>query len=216
MIKVRNSVFETNSSSSHSIIVLSKASDDRKYTKEEFEDGFYLEYRDNGVFKIPYDDDLDFGRYPFRILSSFRDKLYYSIASFCGNAPYMSTSIDSKDKFEELVEIAKKYVDGLSDIEAPKTSYWSDEREEYIDCDYYGDIDHQSTGLLKECLLGEDISLEEFLTNKKYVIIIDGDEYDTFLDEIDSGIVDLSSIKKAYSASWSLKSRISKEEYDEL
>ena len=216
MIQVRNSVFETNSSSSHSIIVLNKASDDRKYTKEEFEDGFYLEYRDNGVFKIPYDDDLDFGRYPFRILSSFRDKLYYSIASFCGNAPYMSTSIDNKDKFEELVEIAKKYIDGLSDIEAPKTSYWSDEREEYIDCDYYGDIDHQSLGLLKECLLGEDISLEEFLTNKKYVIIIDGDEYDTFLDMIDSGIVDLDSIKKAYSASWSLKSRISKEESDWL
>ena len=46
--------------------------------------------------------------------------------------------------------------------------------------------------------------------NKKYVIIIDGDEYDTFLDLIDSGIVELDIIKNAYTASYGLEERISK------
>ena len=221
MIQVRNSVFETNSSSSHSIVVLNKESKDRKYTQEEFQDGFYLEYRDNGIFKIPFEDRLEFGRYPFRVLSSFRDKLYYSIASLCGNVYPTNYTLENKEKFRELVEIAKKYVKGLSDIEAPKTECWveSHDKNSYngkeVLCDYYGDIDHQSSGLLKNCLLGEDISLEEFLTNKKYVIIIDGDEYDTFLDLIDSGIVELDIIKSAYTASYGLEERISKKKSSE-
>lgn len=219
MIQVRNSVFETNSSSSHSIVVLNKESENRRYTQEEFQKGFYLEYRDNGIFKIPFEDRLEFGRYPFRVLSSFRDKLYYSIASLCGNVYPTNYTIENRENFRELVEIAKRYINGLNDIEVPKTECWVESsgknsyRGKNVVCDYYGNIDHQSLGLLKECLLGEDISLEEFLTNKKYVIIIDGDEYDAFLDLIDSGIVELDIIKSAYTASYGLEERISKKKF---
>ncbi len=43
-----------------------------------------------------------------------------------------------------------------------------------------GQIDHQSAGLLKNFLKNEGISLKKFLTNRKYNVVIDGDEYQKF------------------------------------
>ena len=44
---------------------------------------------------------------------------------------------------------------------------------------YFGSIETDST-LLERFLKKENISLEEFLTNRKYIIVIDGDEYCVF------------------------------------
>ena len=44
---------------------------------------------------------------------------------------------------------------------------------------YFGDIETDST-LLERFLKREKITLEEFLTNRKYIIIVDGDEYCIF------------------------------------
>lgn len=46
----------------------------------------------------------------------------------------------------------------------------------------YGSVDHQSRGLLERFLQEKNISIEEFLTNRQYIIAIDGDEY-CVLDE---------------------------------
>ena len=65
--QIRRGVFETNSSSMHSLTVIKK---NEKYTPEEIQEDFYL-YDDrssgekNCIWYI-YGDDLDFGRQPFR------------------------------------------------------------------------------------------------------------------------------------------------------
>lgn len=50
------------------------------------------------------------------------------------------------------------------------------------------------SGFLKK----ENISLEEYLTNKRYVVIQDGDEYGCFKDMKRSGLVNMDAIDHEY------------------
>lgn len=61
-------------------------------------------------------------------------------------------------------------------------------------------IDHQSRGLLTQFLKTEGISLEEFLLNKKYVIIEDSDETCLFKELKRSGLFNKDNIVKEYTA----------------
>ena len=61
-----------------------------------------------------------------------------------------------------------------------------------------GCIDHQSAGLLRNFLKKEGISLKEFLTNRKYIIVIDGDEYNEWDELKRSGVVNLANIKEEF------------------
>lgn len=63
---------------------------------------------------------------------------------------------------------------------------------------HIGTIDHQSAGMLKRFLEQKGISLKEFLLNKKYVIIIDGDEYNKWEELKRSGVINLQSIKEEF------------------
>lgn len=80
-IKIRKGVFETNSSSMHSLVV---KKENEYYTQEEMTGRMYLD--DNGVWKIWSDDDLHFGREPFQCLGDFSKKVKYAIASLCVEA----------------------------------------------------------------------------------------------------------------------------------
>lgn len=77
-IKIRTSVFETNSSSMHSLVV---KKENEYYTQEEMTERMYLD--DNGVWKI-WSDDLYYGRELFQCLGDFSKKVEYAIASLCG------------------------------------------------------------------------------------------------------------------------------------
>ena len=61
-----------------------------------------------------------------------------------------------------------------------------------------GNIDHQSAGLLKRFLENRNITLKEFLTNNKYTICIDGDEYNELDKLIKSGFIDMNFISEIY------------------
>lgn len=181
MLSIRRNTFETNSSSSHSIVLVNNA-----LNKNETECSPYFEafLYDDGTYCI-FDHDLTFGRSPFNVLCTFSEKLNYAIASF------------GEEKFNELEELACKYLKGLdgeccSGIELPKCR-WSSKEDKY-----YGDIDHQSIGILQNFLFKEDISLEEFLTNSNYIVIIDGDEYCIFEKLKESGLIKKEIIKKEY------------------
>ena len=63
---------------------------------------------------------------------------------------------------------------------------------------YYGYVDHQSMGLLQDFLKSENIALENFLRNKKYVVIIDGDEYDDWEGFKYSGLINIANIEKEF------------------
>lgn len=176
MKQIRCNIFETNSSSSHSIVLTNNDLDKSSY--------FETYLCNDGIYDI-FEHDLTFGRSPFNVLCTFSEKLNYAIASF------------GKEKFNELEELACKYLKGLdgeccSGIELPKCR-WSNKEDKY-----YGDIDHQSSGVLQGFLFKEDISLEEFLTNSNYIVIIDGDEYCIFEKLKDSGLIKSDTIEKEY------------------
>ena len=178
MKQIRRNVFETNSSSSHSLVI---TTDDEHYNREEINKDFYLTKK--GIVRL-WESSLEFYRSPFDMLVTFKDKLRYAIASSNGNL------------VDDCREICKKYVDGFTDFEFDTKDYvWNSEVKDYVETDelipnYGGTDDYLIDGWLKKY----NVSLEEFLTNKRYIVVVDGDEYNCWLHIKDSGLVDTSKI----------------------
>lgn len=234
--QIRNNVFETNSSSMHSLVVMKK---NERYTKEEIAKDFsYLSNDKNTgekhcVWNIWNEDELYFGRSPFKILYNFKNKWIYAMASLV---------LEYNDEiYKELKRIAIKNVPGLKKIKLPTTQFsiMDKEDEKNINSDYakkygktedefikylsekkkqfelteeifywkdeYGDFVYEApyTGIVDENILirfleKENITLEEFLLNKKYVIVVDGDEYCIWKDFKNTGLIDLGMIEREY------------------
>lgn len=228
--KIRHGVFETNSSSMHSLVVMRT---DEKYTSAEFVNGIYL-CRDTEtgekdcVWNI-HEDDLYFGRSPFRSLGTFKDKWLYACASLV---------LEYGDEtYNELISIALKYVPGLKKIVLPtsvksipdknthKDDWYfqeygktEDEFMEYLsqkEKDLGAEIEYWKTDLeywkfeypytgscdsdiLTHFLEKEGITLEEYLINKKYVVIQDGDEYCYWYDMKRTGLINEAVIDYEY------------------
>ena len=178
MKQIRRNVFETNSSSSHSLVI---TTDNEHYTREEINKNFYI--TKEGKVRL-WESSLEFYRSPFDMLVTFKDKLRYAIASSNGNL------------VDECREICKKYVDGFIDFEFDTKDYvWDSEVKDYVETNepipnYGGTDDYQIEGWLKSY----NVSLEEFLTNKRYIVVVDGDEYNCWFHIKDSGLVDTSKI----------------------
>ena len=177
MKQIRRNVFETNSSSSHSLVI---TTDDEHYNREEINKDFYMT---DGIVRL-WDSSLEFYRSPFDMLVTFKDKLRYAIASSNGNL------------VNQCREICQKYVDGFVDFKFDKIDYvWDSEVEDYVETDdpipnYGGTDDYQIEGWLKHY----NVSLEEFLTNKRYIVVVDGDEYAIYDHIKKSGLFDTSKI----------------------
>lgn len=178
MKQIRRNVFETNSSSSHSLVI---TTDNEHYTREEINKNFYI--TKEGKVRL-WESSLEFYRSPFDMLVTFKDKLRYAIASSNGNL------------VDDCREICKKYVDGFTDFEFDTKDYvWDSEVKDYVETDelipnYGGTDDYQIEGWLKSY----NVSLEEFLTDKRYIVVVDGDEYNCWFHIKDSGLVDTSKI----------------------
>lgn len=179
MKQTRLGVFETNSSSMHSIVVMKNV---EKFAGqyEKFDTDIFLDK--NGKWTM-WTEDLEYGRYPFQVLATFRDKLLYAIPALCNN----------KNKYDDIVEVVKKYI--------PKFRKFDFSMRD--DGEKFGYIDHQSADLLYDFLNEEGITLEEFLTNKKYMIVIDGDEYAEFEKWVKSGLINVDDIDYTYC--WGVK-----------
>lgn len=167
MRKVRSNVFETNSSSMHSICINKKARE--KYTAPEILDWVYVH---KGEVRL-FDNDLSFGRSPFDILVSPYEKAKYAIAAY------------GESGIKEITDIFRDVFNSAAPV-----NWYKDENgcmvylfdhfkfsKGYDGKPFYGYIDHQSNGLLQRFLRKHGISLREFISNPKYVVVIDGDEY---------------------------------------
>ena len=189
MIQIRSSVFETNSSSMHSLVI--KKNGDY-YRPEELTRHLWLH---NGVWTMYREDGLSFGRAPFDCLSTFESKVRYAIASLCGYRQ------DAAERFKEIEELVCKIVPECTRIELPEQWYYEfddedeDEDEEIEDKLFYGHVDEDILTLFLE---KNNITLEDFLTNSKYVVIVDGDEYCIWKSMKESGLVNLNEIEKEY------------------
>lgn len=115
-IQIRTGMFETNSSSAHSLLIMKKC---QTMTQQEIRDEFYLDeewHKDNVLRLNSYGNE--YGR-SFNVLTSFRDKLSYALASMCGNCNMLKNYIEAGDTFEkEFVPLLKKLV-GVDEVEMP-------------------------------------------------------------------------------------------------
>lgn len=163
MIQIRRNTFETNSSSSHSLVIMTdniikENGEDLYFTHDEMLKSLHGVSR--GVYKS-WNKDWYFGRSPFRVLDTFEWKLQYAYAN-CG---------ENKDKIKEITDILKELVPEVKKVSIPEN---------------LGVDDWE----LFDWLEKYNISIKEFLTNKKYVVIQDGDEYYIWKDLINCGLID--------------------------
>lgn len=166
MKTIRNNVFETNSSSSHSLVITTL---DEHYTEDEIRNDVYIP--ENGVVRI-WTSSLEFYRSPFDILCTFNDKARYAIAS-------------SKGKLVDEVEaVYRKYIPEfvVFEFDERPESYDS---ENYV-IDYGGTDDYCIEGWLDKY----NITVEEFLTNRRYIVIVDGDEFCVWDHVKNTGLLD--------------------------
>ena len=218
--QIRRGVFESNSSSQHSLVVMKN---DDHYTTQEILKGLYIQK--DGVWDVC---GLDFGREPFRALGTFKMKWLYACASLVEEY--------NDDAYKELEALAFKYVPGLKRIQLPMTTtciinkdleenkdyeygkteeelnkyleqkeknwgietieYWEDRHGNFcFSIPYTGQTDEP---FLQRFLEHEKLSLEEYLTNRKYVIIQDGDEYCYWQDMKNAGLVNSDAIDHEY------------------
>lgn len=168
MKQVRRNVFETNSSSSHSIVLLKKNGEDYYYTYNEAMEELFI--RDDGNGTLDIYNHLYFGRSPFAILDTFYKKLLYAYA----NA--------GDPKSQRSKEVTKTLRELIPDIK--RVRLHSDPGTD--DCILWGALDHFG------------ITLKEFLINKRYFVIVDGDEYMVWHDLCHSGVVDRNRIEQEY------------------
>lgn len=193
MIQIRDNTFETNSSSSHSLIITDF---DGKYTPEEMMKGIYL--WDDKETRM-YESNLEFYRSPFSLLATFESKSRYAIASSQGHLA------------DEVEKIWHKYIPNFNgfkfDMETEEYDY---DKKEWVDLDepkpiYGGTDDYQIEGWLKSY----NVSLEDFLTMRRYMVVCDGDETREWYHILDSGLVDKSHIihdsEKEVAEAWKRK-----------
>lgn len=190
---IRRNVFETNSSSMHSIAI-SKSSG--YYSEEEIKES--LAHNDkkwgrdkqgnfNIVYKSKYNDDwaeeLSFGRAPFDILCTFGDKLKYVFAA-------MQSEWDDAAYKNFIDNELCKYLPFIKSVTFPKVS--ASYKVYHTNQNYvYGSIDHQSIYVFRDFIKTKKISIMEFLKNRKYIVIIDGDEYGVSEQLVKSNIIEL-------------------------
>lgn len=158
MKQIRQSVFETNSSSSHSLII--KNTGDEYFTEEEFKNNPIWWSAEIHEKWDPYCDKLHFGRYPFQVVSGFESKVRYAYANLIEYGWDEKLEEYEYTIPEELENLIKELVPGYLGIDLSK-------------CDSIGTDEPYLKGWMEKY----NISLREFITNKKYIVICDGDEY---------------------------------------
>lgn len=178
MIQIRDNTFETNSSSSHSLIITDF---DGKYTSDEMMKNIYL-WADKETRM--YESNLEFYRSPFSLLATFESKSRYAIASSDGRLA------------DEVEKIWHKYIPNFNGFKFDmKTEEYDYDKEEWVDLDepkpiYGGTDDYEIEGWLKSY----NVNLEDFLTMRRYMVVCDGDEYREWYHILDSGLMDKSHI----------------------
>jgi hypothetical protein len=202
MRQVRTGVFETNSSSMHSLVIKKESA---YFTEDEVRKDIYI--NKDGLINL-YHRDMYFGRSPFQVLTSLKDKALYTLASMC----------NSKDSecYKEVCDVIQSYIPEFKDFDLEFTSsthaekyYTEDDMKQYygegnyLKSDKYwitwgydfGSVDED---ILSHFLREENITITEFLKNKRYVVIVDGDEYCIYKDMKKNRLIDTNNIEREY------------------
>lgn len=108
------------------------------------------------------------------------------------------TSLDvhlknAEENFNNILKIVQDVYPECTNIELPIVTMHNKHKPH--DVTFYGYVDEDIlTPFLKE----EGISLKEFLTNKKYFVIVDGDEYCIWRSIKKTGVINKNMIAREY------------------
>lgn len=201
MRQIRQGLFETNSSSMHSLVV---KKGDSYVTPEEAKHDLWL---DNKGFSRAYNRNLNFGRSPFQILYTPKEKALYAIRSLCNY---------KDDTYYEIIRVLQNLVPEFKDfeydedIDTYKKEYYTEAyvKKVFGEGNYYDrgddwlcygyDFGNMDIPILPAFLEKEEITIEEFLTNKKYAVVVDGDEYCIYKDMKKIGLIAMDAIDHEY------------------
>jgi len=115
-MQIRTGMFETNSSSMHSLLIMKNH---QTMTQKEIRDEYYLDEdwrKERGnTLRLNWINE-EFGR-DFDVLTSFRDKLSYALASMCGSCYSLESYIRGGNTFYEVFEPLLKKLIGVDEIE---------------------------------------------------------------------------------------------------
>lgn len=197
-LTVRSGMFETNSSSMHSLVI---AREPKPYTEREKRlDHYYktgplkLENEYFHLFGEWEDEDKTrYGRSPFRVLRTPLEKLRYYVAGFLGGYDYDA-------EVDEVAEIPiKKFISRQTGIPEANIKIRTYDRDEP-----YGVVERNDTGESPIDFIKErGISMEEFVLNPKYIVVIDGDEYQEFMKLFESRLLTVETVEDISSGySW--------------
>ena len=199
-IKIRKGAFDCNSSSMHSLVVTKENS---YYTEEEARKGIYVDK--DGMIR-PY--DMEFGRSPFKVLSTLYEKALYTLASMCrykDDKVYTEVCLAIYDYVQEFKDFKLDF-----SAESHREDYYTEEKmkEYYGEGNYIKKENHwitweYNTGYVDEDILSgflkkENITITEFLKNKRYIVIVDGDEYCIYKDMKKCGLINTDNIEREY------------------
>lgn len=185
MVQYREGVFETNSSSSHSIVIKRPLSTlvDEKNKRSSSGCG----YIDREHKLHIHENDFSWG---FSVLCHWIDRFAYALAAYGYDESIMNRIIDSVlESHQEVKDIA---INGFRD-----------RKFENLDDDdlwerSYGHIDHQSIGLLQEFLEHKQITVLDFINDDKYIVIIDNDNSNVFGNIMECGLFDKNAIAERF------------------
>lgn len=222
---VRQGVFESNSSAMHSITIMKN---NEYYTAEEIEKDTYLYKGEWDIWdedslnftRSPFECLATFEskwRYCLAALcKKYNDDTYKELEriAYTYIAGLKVIKIPNEEKFvpilgaedsdynrkygkteeemnEYLEDLKKKMeIDEIVFWEGRDNTYW------YYEIPYTGYA--EDYGMLRRFLDERKISLEEFITNKKYVIIVDGDERCIWDSVKNAGLVNNDAIEEEY------------------
>jgi len=180
MFNIRRSVFETNSSSMHSLVIVKKP---KPYTKDELN---LFTYNGEYEFNLFYDrEDANYERAPYRVLRTPLDKLKYYSAYILGTCNKLDKIDEIKNFINQQTGIDQENIN----LEHVETHYTRSGKE--IETRDYGYVSSNDSGEdVFDFVKRKNIDWKDLILNPKYVIIVDGDEYKLFKALFESNILD--------------------------
>ena len=167
-MQIRTGMFETNSSSMHSLLIMKNC---QTMTQKEIRDEFYLDedwHKDNTLRLDSYGNDYGRG---FNVLTSFRDKLSYALASMCGSCYSLKSYIRGGDTFHEVFEPLLKKLVGVDEVEM----YWDSENFHVYSDSVTDDLEQDYTTY-------EEVPYEDLIHNENWNK--EGHEDEDYYEEI--------------------------------
>jgi len=169
-IQIRNGAWETNSSSMHSLLIMKKR---QTMTQKEIREEYYLDEdwnKDRSKILQLSRDHEEYGR-GFNVLTSFRDKLSYALASMCGSCYSLKSYIRGGDTFYEVFEPLLKKLVGVDEVEL----YWDSENFHVYSDSITEDLEQDYTTY-------EEVPYEDLIHNENWNK--EGHEDEDYYEEI--------------------------------